>query len=175
MNWIKMDPWFTLRMLWHGWHPMSPLSSTALVKQAFFCDQKPISEVKSFEQNLVPYESFLWPIGMNLPFVNVTRMVQNILGWGVGERILCLVGSGDRLTSQNIMSNLASAHRSTFTQLVREKKIEAKIEEVNSAGGEDTAGEGVRFAVVPKAGHHLQNDLQWELGAKKFLAFYEKL
>lgn len=162
-------------MIWHGWHPISPLSSTALIKQAFFCDKFPESQVKKFEQHIVPYESFLWPLGMNLPFVNVRRMIQGIMGWGVGERILILVGGGDRLTSKDIKSRLATEHRSTFASLVREKKIEAKVEEVRSLGGEDTAGEGVRFAVVPEAGHHLQNDLQWELGAQKLLDFYNQL
>ncbi|MCV5073652.1 hypothetical protein OFB51_27050, partial [Escherichia coli] len=52
---------------------------------------------------------------------------------------------------------------------------EVEVEGEGSGGFKDTAGRGVRFALVPGAGHHCQNDVGWEVGARKVLAFYREL
>jgi hypothetical protein len=52
-NWMRFDPWFMVRMYFkHFGHPMSPLSSTKLVKQAFFCDAYPMEKVVEFEKRM---------------------------------------------------------------------------------------------------------------------------
>lgn len=77
-----------------------------------------------------------------------------------------------------IMKKLAGFYRTAFTEVIREKKIEADDDEVQKIAGPlrlDDAGHGTRFTVVPWAGHHLQNDVQWEDGAQRLLAFYNQL
>ncbi|OLN92154.1 hypothetical protein CCHL11_01374 [Colletotrichum chlorophyti] len=177
-NWAMFDPWFTVRMLFHGWHPNSPLSHPFLVRQAFFGDQMPESAVLEFQKHANRYESFLWPISMMKPFANVANIVSSIGGWGSGERILILTGTQDKMMTFSVMSNMAAFYRNGFAELVSGKKVDAKVdvvEPVDGEGDKDNAGSGVRLAWVLGAGHHLQNDVTWEVGAKKLLAFYEQL
>jgi hypothetical protein len=49
------------------------------------------------------------------------------------------------------------------------------VRRLEGQGGEDTTANGTRVTWVPGAGHHLQNDVQWQVGAEKLLAFYEQL
>lgn len=77
-----------------------------------------------------------------------------------------------------IMKELAAFYREAYTQLICEKKIEAKSDNIKKTAGRlrlDDAGHGTWFTVVPIAGHHLQNDVQWEDGAKQLLDFYCQL
>ncbi|KAF2838796.1 alpha/beta-hydrolase [Patellaria atrata CBS 101060] len=156
-RWWTMDPWFVMRQWIHFMHPNSPLSSRRLVKQAFFCDAYPDERVDEFAKEMSYYESYLWPIGMMFgSFVNVKNILQQIVGWGIGERVLILAAENDRLMSVEQMQRAADTYRTGVTDLVGTKKLETKRQ-------------GVRFGLVRGAGHHLQNDLQWEDGAEKFL------
>ncbi|EON60926.1 hypothetical protein W97_00136 [Coniosporium apollinis CBS 100218] len=176
-NWWALDPWFSLRMLLHGWHPKSPLSSTALVKRVFFCNEMPESRVQEFEKQMSMYESFWWPVGMMYHFASATAVMSSIVGWGAGkgERLLVLAGEKDVLMTKDVMEKLAEFYRGGFEELVRGKKIEAEAEEVRVKKGGRSRGLGVRLATVEGAGHHLQNDLQWEDGAEQVLEFYRQL
>ncbi|KAF1982194.1 alpha/beta-hydrolase [Aulographum hederae CBS 113979] len=192
LNWLRLDPWFNLRMFFHFGHPMSPLSFTALVKQAFFCSAYPDSKVREFETRMPHSESFLWPLGMLFRFVDFRNVVRGISGWGgnrflsnsgqaMGQhRILVLAGGEDKLVSPDLCLRLASEIRGAYSELVAEKKIEAsnteKEREVKETSPEvETEGQGVWYRRVPGAGHHFQNDLQWEEGAGKLLEWYEQL
>ncbi|TEA15226.1 Arylesterase [Colletotrichum sidae] len=177
-NWAMFDPWFTLRMLLHGWHPNSPLSHPFLVKQAFFGDQMTQAGILDFQKHVNRYETFLWPISMMKPFVKAVDVVNSISGWGSSERILVLTGTQDKLMTHGVMSKLAATFRYAFAELVHGKKLDARIDRVKRVageGGHDDEGQGVMLAWVPGAGHHLQNDVMWEVGAKKLLEFYEQL
>ncbi|WYZ36685.1 hypothetical protein EsH8_II_000191 [Colletotrichum jinshuiense] len=177
-NWAVFDPWFAIRMLFHGWHPNSPLSHPFLVKQAFFGDQMPESGVLKFQKHVNRYESFLWPISMMKPFVRATDIITSIGGWGTSERIMILTGAQDKLMTHGVMTKMAAFYRDAFAELVRAKKLDAKVYEVkrlSGEGDEDDEENGVTLAWVPGAGHHLQNDVMWEVGAKKLLGFYEQL
>ncbi|CCC05271.1 unnamed protein product [Sordaria macrospora k-hell] len=66
LNWFRLDPLFTLRMILHGWHPNSPLSHPSLVRRIFFSDQLPESYLLRFMSFMNRYESFLWPLGDGL-------------------------------------------------------------------------------------------------------------
>lgn len=165
-------------MLFHGWHPNSPLSHPYLVKQAFFGDQMPESGVLEFQKHINRYESFLWPISMMKPFVRATDIITSISGWGTSERIMILTGAQDKLMTHGVMTKMAAFYRDAFAELVRAKKLDAKVYEVkrlSGEGDEDDEDTGVTLAWVPGAGHHLQNDVMWEVGAKKLLGFYEQL
>jgi hypothetical protein len=178
MNWAKLDPWFTIRMILHGWHPNSPLTHPMLTKRAFFSDRIPESYLLNFHSRICPYESFLWVMGMMRPFAKPEAILEQIDGWGSGEKLLVMSGTGDTLMTVPIMLRLAEFYRSAFSSLVRTAKVQVKIEEeeaLDGQDGQDVKGRGVRFCLVTGAGHHLQNDVMWEVGAKKLLAFYEQL
>lgn len=181
INWWRQDPLFTLRMMLHGWHPNSPLSHPALIKNIFFSDAVSDAYVLEFQKNSNRYESFLWPFSMMKTFVNTDRLLNQLgsCDWWDSQRILILGGGGDKIMTVPIMHQLASAYRQSVLRLVGKKKLDLSedesVEPLAGEGGMDDAGQGVRFCVVPQAGHHLQNDLQWEIGARKVLEFYEQL
>jgi hypothetical protein len=131
--------------------------------------------VRAFEKLLPPYESFIWPIQMMVSFVNIKSVVQNITGWGSSERIMVLAGQDDAITTKKIMYQMVNVYRAAVKSLVKDKKLEVECDESTGTEDKDNHGEGVNYAVVPFAGHHMQNDVNWEYGAKKVLAFYEKL
>lgn len=149
----------------HFGHPMSPLSSTTLVKRAFFCDSFPMEKVVQFERFMPSMESFAWPMGQNFRFGTFEKILQRIHGWGMGQRLLVLAGENDRLVDLSVTQREVDEAREAFMNLVDTKKLEY-------APDEDC---GTRYRVVRGAGHHLQNDLQWEEGANHLLDFYDQL
>ncbi|KAK3343875.1 Alpha/Beta hydrolase protein [Lasiosphaeria hispida] len=178
MNWFALDPVFTARMLFHGWHPNSPLSHPALTRQTFFSKELSEAYVEEFQSRVSPYESFLWIMGMGRPFVKPQTLLQQITSWGTGQKLLVLCGGVDKLMTKPVMEKLATYYRLAFSTLVSQKKLEVEdsdVENMPGEGGQDTAGHGVRLVFVPGAGHHLQNDVTWEVGAGKLLAFYQQL
>lgn len=185
INWWLLDPWFSLRLLFHGWHPNSPLSYPALTRRAFFSDAVSDSYVTQFQKHINAYESFLWPLGMMLPFANAASTIQKVTGGerGGGPRILVLAGGRDKLMTTDVMEKLADFYRQPLRLLSRNKKLDAaddssdqvETDESSVRRGMDTDGDGVRLCVVPSAGHHMQNDAEWEVGAEKLLAFYHQL
>jgi hypothetical protein len=171
-----MDPWFVVRMmLKHFGHPLSPLSSTKLVKQAFFSDAYPIAKVPEFEKRMPRYESYLWPMGQMWRLATGLNVVRNIIGWGSSERIALITGGNDRLIAGNLSQRAAGEFRVAFDDAVVKGEIEAKATEVVIEENGESTGLGVRYYIVQGAGHHLQNDLQREDGAAKLLEFYEQL
>ncbi|KAL2127436.1 hypothetical protein VTI74DRAFT_10747 [Chaetomium olivicolor] len=178
MSWMALDPWFIFRMIFHLWHPNSPLAHPVLTRQAFFSNDQTDAYVEAFQARMNPYESFLWALGMSRPFVDAQNIVSQITSWGRGQGIMVMVGEVDKLTTPSILSNLAKLYRDAFSSLVKRKRLDAEDDEVvplPGEGGRDTIGHGVRFGLVPNAGHHLQNDVTWEIGAQKLLAFYQQL
>ncbi|RYP70560.1 hypothetical protein DL771_005379 [Monosporascus sp. 5C6A] len=177
-NWARFDPWFTIRTLFHGWHSNSPLSHPFLTRQAFFSKDYPEVELLEFQRHLSRYESIRWPLGMTRPFVDAKKLLQNITGWGASDRLLIMAGTADKLMTKNVQEQAADTYRIAFSELVKDKQLQAEDEEVRplaGKGGMDNSGHGVRLAWVPGAGHHLQNEVMWEIGAEKILAFLQQL
>jgi hypothetical protein len=176
-----MDPYFSIRMYLRDFgHPRSPLSSTTLVHRAFFCPALPTASVKEFESHMSEFESLLWPLGMMLPFVNTRNVLKNIVGWGltpVKDRVLVLAGSKDTLMGVKLMRRMAQDYRKAFGMLVKRKLLQAHLAVAESTNKDDDEvfSFGVRFNVVEGAGHHMQNDLQWEDSASQLLTFVEQL
>lgn len=124
------------------------------------------------------YESFIWAIGMLRPFVDPEKLLSNITGWGTTDRVLIMAGIGDRLLTRDLQESSAKTYREAFSQLVKDGLLEAKDYDVHpfpGEGGMDNSGHGVRVAWVPGSGHHLQNDVTWEVGAEKLLDFIMQL
>ncbi|KAH9893889.1 alpha/beta-hydrolase [Xylariomycetidae sp. FL2044] len=178
LNWARFDPWFAIRMLFHGWHSNSPLSHPFLVRRAFFSSDYPEDKVLRFQSFLCSYESFLWPLGMMFPFVDAKRLLQNIVAWGNSPRILIMSGTDDMLMTRNVQVKAAETYRNVFQGMIAEKNLEADEDAVtylDEEGGMDSVSRGVHLAWVPGAGHHLQNDTTWEIGAQKLFAFLQLL
>lgn len=125
------------------------------------------------------FESLLWPLGMMLPFVNTGNVLKNILGWGAAtkERVFVLAGSADTLMGVKLMRRMAQHYRKAFGKLVKRELLQADLAEANADNqeGDELSGSGIRFGVVEGAGHHMQNDLQWEDAAQQLLTFVKQL
>ena len=181
-NWAKADPWFSIRMILHLYHPNSPLSHPALVRRIFFSDAKPEHELLEFWRQGSRYEAFLWPFSMMYNFASPVDILKSIVGGDKGgDRVMVLTGTKDVIMTQDIMRDLGDRYRGAMKQMVRRKKMDDEEEEeagarvLDGEGGEDSSEAGVRVAWVPGAGHHLQNDVQWEIGAQKLLEFHRQL
>ncbi|KAG5642736.1 hypothetical protein DXG03_002250 [Asterophora parasitica] len=177
LNWGWLDPWFGIRMCLRDFgHPRSPLSSATLVHRAFFCPEFPAAGVKEFEQHLPEFESFIWPLGMMLPFVNVRNVIRNILGWGStpSARLLVVSGGKDTLMGVTLMKRMAEQYKRGFATLVRRQQLQVGLGP-GEGDPQERASDAVSFTVIDGAGHHIQNDLQWEDSAKQILTFIEQL
>lgn len=152
-NWWNLDPWCALRLVLHAWHPNSPLSHPFLTRRAFFGDSFPFSAIVPFQRRMNRYESFLWPSSMMRPFASANSILKHVDDQ-VKAAVLVMAGSQDKLMTPKITQETTAFYR------------EAAI----TARGDDDA---VRLEFVEGAGHHLQNDIQWEDGAAKLLDFYK--
>lgn len=120
-----------------------------------------------------------------VPFANAATIIRKVTGWGQGngQRILVLAGGRDMLMTMDIMEKLAGFYRQPLRSLMRDKKLDAvdgpvgqsEDAEKSSKRGVDTDADGVWLCVVPSAGHHMQNDVEWAVGAQKLLWFYRQL
>lgn len=170
-NWVKLDPFYPLRMyLLHFGHPRSPLSSTRLVKRAFFCDDCPDGRVREFEtQEMAPYESMMWPLATFGMFADPEKIVRATgLSESVKEsrpRVLVVAGGRDVLMKPVVMAKLVGLLREAVRRVF------------GSVASDGDPGEGIRdgveFRVVKGSGHQLMNDIYWEECAEKILGFLE--
>ena len=154
---------------------MSPLSSTRLVKAAFFCASYPMALAKEFEKRMPRMESMLWPLGMMRRFVSCPNIIRNVLGWGTTERIAVIAAEQDKLVDPLTAKKTAEEYREAFAAAAHSGDIEAKIPEVRISADGESIGSGARYYEVKGAGHHCQNDLRWEDAADKLLDFYQQL
>ena len=165
-------------MICHLWHPNSPLSHPALTRRAFFSAEQTDAYVEAFQDRACPYESFMWAVDMMKPFVDQEKVLAQIAARDRGESVMILSAELDRIMRLPIMEDLAETYRATYSSMVREKRLRGEDAEAVPLAGEgdgDSVGHGVRYCVVPRSGHQLQNDVPWEVGARKLLAFYEQL
>ncbi|RPB06011.1 alpha/beta-hydrolase [Choiromyces venosus 120613-1] len=165
VNWVKLDPWFPIRIYFkHFGHPRSPLSSTSLVHNALFSRAFPVESVREVERTMPEYESMRWTVGMMTRFVSAERVVRNILPTLKGGRRVLVVGGGeDKLMSRGIMERLAAWYRIAW------ESIRGEGEE----GVEEDSAEVVRFGVVEGSGHHVMKDTMWNVGAEMVLEWLE--
>ena len=175
-NWVKLDPFYPLRLyLFHFGHPRSPLSSTRLVKQAFFCDECPDERVREFEtQEMSPYESMAWPLATFRVFADPKKIIRavgpsNSSGHESVEesrpRVLVVAGGKDVLMKPAVMAKLVG--------LLREAVRLVFGSVANDGDSGEGIGDGVEFRVVEGSGHQLMNDIHWEECAEKVLGFLE--
>jgi pimeloyl-ACP methyl ester carboxylesterase len=124
------------------------------------------------------YESLVWPLGMMFNFVDVQKVLNNIVGWkdASQERVLIIAGEKDTLMSVDLMRRMAADYSQHFVAFAkRPQKIQ--VENIDSDEMKLMCGDqkGVGFEVINGSGHHIQNDLHWEECARKILAFLQQL
>jgi len=96
-NWPAMDWLLFPRLLRHMCHPRSPLSSTALVRRAFYSPDAGSDVVQACERRLAEYESMLWPLSMLRGFVDREELLRGIGGWRGKRKVLVVWGEKDML------------------------------------------------------------------------------
>jgi pimeloyl-ACP methyl ester carboxylesterase len=179
-NWLKHDPWFPLRSMFHLQHPNSPLSTVELVRTAFFGHKYPVSHVPDFMRYMAPYESMGWPFGMFGDFsawrsgtprwldpVDILRNVSRTSDTSAGDAICVMAGSEDMM-----MGDLAVCRRQAVEFRIALNQMygsaDSKQEPAPQDGIEGVERwrqRGVRLVSVRDAGHHVQNDVQCEQAA----------
>jgi pimeloyl-ACP methyl ester carboxylesterase len=192
-NWFKHDPLFPMRVYLHLGHPTSPLSSTRLVRSAFFGPKIGISRVVEFMQWMAPYESMGWPISQFGSFwkwllgrnewLDIDKIIKSINAPNQtsGERVLILVGDEDMMFREGMYFRQAEDYRRGFERLAQVKKIDTpsgptKSELVQSPCFRvSESSSSVALKVVLHAGHHLQNDVQRDVGAQALQELIAKL
>lgn len=144
-NWMSMDPWFVVRMYLRDWgHPRSPLSSTQLVRNAFFSKECDTGVVEECERGLAEYESLIWPLSLMRRFVDVRRVLDGCLG-----KLLVLAAEEDRLMGLKDMRRMVAEYRRV-------------------GFGE------VEWACLEGSGHSLQMDVKWREAASILESWLQK-
>jgi pimeloyl-ACP methyl ester carboxylesterase len=184
-NLIRVDPYLVPRNLLYGLHPRAMLLTTAHVRRVFFSRQYPDDKLEDFTRYFSESDSMVGLIGMIPKFVDFQTVVQRGIVWLAGgkpdgERILIIVGEHDVLMDVPLMHQLAKRYRDAVRGSMGEEQVdrvscavgyEAGLEEAYTENRED----GVRMVVVKGAGHYVQNDLQWEVGAQRVADFLQQL
>jgi hypothetical protein len=89
----KIDPWFSIRMILHLYHPNSPTSSLRLVQNTFFGLEYLLSRVSEFMNWMSNYEVMWWHFGMagrgwefgNRTWLDTADIVKHISPWPVAR------------------------------------------------------------------------------------------
>lgn len=147
-NWLALDPWFNLRLVLQGLHPNSPVSCPQLTKRAFFSDAMPLSAVIPFQTRMCRFESYQWAFSMLFSFAKARDVLAGLTGTQPG-RLLVMAGEEDKLMTASVTRETVAWYRTA---------------------GEETA----HLEIVP-GGHHLQNDVEWRVGAERLVHWYRGL
>lgn len=183
-NWAMADVWFLPRLYLRDWgHPRSPLSSTSLVHKIFFSKEYPTHLVALFEQYMAEYEALLWPMACMFRYVTTRTILSSLVG-SDGGRVLLIAGEKDILVTPSLIARAAEDYRVERRKLVAEgvlKRVNSDEQNVNNtdvggSGDKDIGSmDGIEFKIIPKSGHHVQNDLQWEEAAQLIYDWLERL
>ena len=150
-NWVGQDPWFIPRLLWHGGHPRSALSSPALTHRVFFSPEFPRERVEAFGPLMCSTEAWRWPLfTVRRNYVDAKKVLL-----GCGGNVLVVGGERDVLFDVAQTRQMGTEYGVARRELVGEKKLE------------DDGSEEVPVRIIAKSGHHVQNDLYWEDAARE--------
>jgi hypothetical protein len=114
-------------------------------------------------------------MGLLNRFANCSNVIKNVLGWGNTSRIAVIAGEFDKLVDPSLVRRTGDEYRIAFESSAAYGSIKAESTTVKELDNGESVGLGVRSYLVKGAGHHLQNDLQWQDGALKLLDFYSQL
>ena len=97
-------------------------------------------------------------------------IVQNISGRN--DRICIIDGSKDMMMDARVYERQAADYRTALESQQDQKKIDVSSRQPQpTSGAPNESAAGVRLVVVDGAGHHLQNDVQRDVGAAALLDF----
>lgn len=148
-----------------------------------------MSDVPEFMRWMSPFECMGWPIGQMGRFgawwrgssrwLEVKDILRSIsaFSYGQGNDSVCVMsGSEDVLMDVPMCTSQMAELRDGLRQLRDVKKLDAFANEGISSvkpidGTTQDSSDGVRLVVVQGAGHHLQNDIQRDIGAEALLQF----
>jgi pimeloyl-ACP methyl ester carboxylesterase len=171
-NWFMADPLFLVRMNLHFGHPRSPLSSTKLVRGAFFSEQVPEKEIKEFEKGMANYESFIWPSQMMFGrYVDV----DDILARMTRKNVLIMAADGDKLMGVKGQRKMAREYANVLRAEDMEEKFknvhDVRIEAEGTIAGEEKEGGkhgSLQLSLIRGSGHHVMNDVKKDAAAEVF-------
>ena len=172
-NWFKrIDWWMFLRGMFMFHHPRAALCTTTLVRNAFFGPDYPFEKVKEFEKWMAPYEALGWPTGTmgnwkdgRNVWLDPNKIVRNITTEDSSrDRVLVMLGSEDKIM-QGTQNRMAVEYAEATKELGKGARC----------GEKQQASIGVRLIEIDGAGHHLQNDGQWEEGAGALSGFLKQV
>jgi hypothetical protein len=166
------DPLFLVRMNLHFGHPRSPLSSTKLVRGAFFSEQVPEKEIKEFEKGMANYESFIWPSQMMFGrYVDV----DDILARMTRKNVLIMAADGDKLMGVKGQRKMAREYANVLRAEDMEEKFknvhDVRIEAEGTIAGEEKEGGkhgSLQLSLIRGSGHHIMNDVKKDAAAEVF-------
>lgn len=161
----------------------SLLPTTTHVRRAWFSPEYPSDKLQEVMKYMPEIETFFCGIELCFPFASCRHIVQNLLGWSAdkleSQKILVISGSADKLMDPSTMRQLSKCYRDAIQYVMPERASPV----IDTAGDEDNTGKlfeenqgsGIRMVVVNGAGHHIQNDIQWEIGAERVADFLQQL
>jgi pimeloyl-ACP methyl ester carboxylesterase len=187
-NWFRrIDPWFSIRMIFHLYHPNSPLSSPKLVHNAFFGPEYPLSKVPEFMRWMSNYEAMWWPFGMagqgwSLTYrtwLEPVKILKNITHWDrTSDKVAVMIGTQDKMM-RGTEGRMVKEYREGMTQIYTNLGVDAEGALTHSSLIRGPIREhqslGVRLIEVENAGHHTQNDVQWEEAAEAVRRFADQV
>jgi len=161
------------------------LPTAVHVHRLLFSPGYPSDKLEDFTRYLPESEAIIWVLGLILEFTDFRIVVQRSIvglkgGAPDGERILILAGELDVMMDIQMMRRLTKRYRDAVRHVMGENAqghvssdvgYEAEREEAYT----EDRGDGVRMVVVKGAGHHVQNDLQWEVGVQRVVVFLQQL
>lgn len=172
LSWFLADPFFLVRLNLQFGHPRSSLSSTKLVRGAFFSEEMPAKEIRKFEKGMANYESFIWPSQMMFGrYVDVdevfTRMTK--------KNVLVMAADGDRLMGVKGQRKMAREYANVLRAEDMEERFknvhDVRIEAEGTIAGE-VNGKGnhgsLQLNLIRGSGHHVMNDVKKDAAAEVF-------
>lgn len=148
-----------------------------------------MSVVQKFERLLSPYESMCWPMQALFPIVTGPDVIQAITGWkprppregndaslSIPPRLFVLAAEMDVLCTPQVLFDAANRYCTAFHDCLGLGRLDGVTEHEQSSGdGKTEEWNGVKFEIVEGVAHHLQNHVEWEIGAETVLRWLRDL
>jgi pimeloyl-ACP methyl ester carboxylesterase len=171
-NWFMTDPFFLIRMNIHAGHPRSPLSSTKLVRGAFFSGDMPELEIKEFEKSMANYESFIWPSQMMFGrYVDADEVFARM----TRKNVFVMAADGDNLMGVQGQRKMAREYANVLRAEDMEEKFvnvhDVRIEAEGTIDGAVKKGGNhgsLQLNLVRGSGHHVMNDVKKDAAVEVF-------
>jgi pimeloyl-ACP methyl ester carboxylesterase len=107
LAWMRLDPWYIPRFLYHMGDLRSPLSTLPLVRRAYFGSHTPPGVVQGFLNSCMNHEETVtWMRDMVFRYVEPNKVITKV----PGRRIFCIGGDQDALITPDIVRGTANEY-----------------------------------------------------------------